>query len=346
MVVTTHALDALVRRGALGLGYRDLAWFLGWTGVTTFFVISGLIMIRTGWSGFGRPRAALAFLMRRLIRIVPLYWLATAIFALAEIVQHHALDPGHLAKSLLFIPYTDPESGLIRPIAGQGWTLDYEMGFYAMFAIALLFRKKTGTLALLALLSLLVAVGLVFRPLIPYRDAATPFEFWTDPILLAFCIGIGIGLYEIRLPRWHSFSFPLAGTLLIFGVEGALCGPIGPAYRLPIYGASCALAVLLCTSTRARISGPVGRALETAGDASYSTYLFHPLLLMVLDRIWDHMPARFHAPLPFVLLAVVGSNLLGYASYRLIEQRVFGAAILRGRGRLTARPLQSVTEPA
>ena len=46
-------------------------------GVDLFFVISGFIMVVSCWPEFGKPYAPRRFIVRRLVRIVPLYWLAT-----------------------------------------------------------------------------------------------------------------------------------------------------------------------------------------------------------------------------------------------------------------------------
>ena len=79
-VVFGHAQhDALVSAMRAGQAFtRNHA--LPWgAGVDLFFVISGFIMVHASERLFGREGAARAFMLRRLIRIVPLYWLlATA----------------------------------------------------------------------------------------------------------------------------------------------------------------------------------------------------------------------------------------------------------------------------
>src|ERR1700743_3794055 len=76
MVIADHALLA-VTRGDPSSSVTSLAWALGDGGVYIFFVISGFIMVHISWNDFGQPGAAQRFMRRRIVRIVPLYWLAT-----------------------------------------------------------------------------------------------------------------------------------------------------------------------------------------------------------------------------------------------------------------------------
>jgi exopolysaccharide production protein ExoZ len=96
---------------------------IGAAGVDLFFVISGFIMVYTSERLFGQTGAPQRFLARRIIRIVPLYWTLTAFAALVLF----GFGPNTLG-SYLFIP---THRG---PILTVGWTLNYEMMFYSLFA--------------------------------------------------------------------------------------------------------------------------------------------------------------------------------------------------------------------
>src|SRR6185437_14170487 len=99
-------------------------------GVDLFFVISGFIMVYTT---VGRPISGAEFLGRRIVRIVPLYWLLTlAVFGIALIaptlLQFTTASWGQLLKSLFFIPFAKA-NGDVQPVLFLGWTLNYEMFF-------------------------------------------------------------------------------------------------------------------------------------------------------------------------------------------------------------------------
>jgi exopolysaccharide production protein ExoZ len=108
----------------------------GGGGVDIFFVISGFIMVYTTQSHHVGP---FSFFVNRVVRIVPIYWLLTlAVFTLAVIAPHllgaTRAAPSELLKSLLFIPFAK-SNGAVQPILFLGWTLNYEMFFYMLFAL-------------------------------------------------------------------------------------------------------------------------------------------------------------------------------------------------------------------
>ena len=125
---------------------------------------------------------------KRLIRVVPLYWVLTLFLAGVAIMKPEVLattvfDLRHFVASMLFIPWQHPQIGAMLPLLIPGWTLNYEMAFYVMFAVSLALPRSIRLWALLALLGGLVALG-----------AAMPLSgilaFYTDPIILEFAAGL------------------------------------------------------------------------------------------------------------------------------------------------------------
>jgi exopolysaccharide production protein ExoZ len=256
-------------------------------GTSLFFAISGFIMVVTTVAAFGSPAAALDFMRRRLIRIVPLYWalttfmLAVVTFMPSLMTKASSADHMYVVESYLFWP-SMRLNGDIRPLATQGWTLNLELLFYVVFAVALLFPRRTGFVVIFGSLGLLVA-GRV-SGLLP----GVAFNFWGHPIVLGFLLGAAIGLIYnrgIRLSgRW-------AIPLLVIGF-GALFLPRpsgDEADLLPCLGASIPSAVVLAAlalgpqiNERRRLWLPA----LLIGDASYSLYLLHPFLLRPIYLIW------------------------------------------------------------
>ena len=132
---------------------------LGNAGVDLFFVISGFVMVYASERMFGRAGGQLQFITRRLIRIVPLYWLVTPLYlvmALAIPAFEKSYSVASVVASYLFIPWPRLD-GIMQPLVGQGWTLNYEMFFYAIFAAAILAPRRIAVA--LASGVLIVAVG-------------------------------------------------------------------------------------------------------------------------------------------------------------------------------------------
>jgi exopolysaccharide production protein ExoZ len=106
-------------------------WFNGLSGVDIFFVISGFVMTVStrGKKGHG-PHAARDFMERRLVRLVPMYWLITFLTVLKlyairlfpkmeNVGPHISLTVGYIVSSLLFWPYRN-SLGNIAPIVQVG----------------------------------------------------------------------------------------------------------------------------------------------------------------------------------------------------------------------------------
>jgi exopolysaccharide production protein ExoZ len=110
-------------------------------GVDVFFVISGFIIVHSSQKLFESPHARGIFLARRLGRVVPLYWTATTLYLTVALVLPGAVNseilyPGFVLSLYLFIPMERPD-GLVQPLYTLGWTLNYEMFSYAIFALVL-----------------------------------------------------------------------------------------------------------------------------------------------------------------------------------------------------------------
>ncbi len=114
-------------------------------GVDLFFVISGFIMVHATASCDGTLAYSLRFLVRRVIRIYPLWWAAAFAYVLTSpnlldnnifllwCISSVALIPVNLGADVVNGP------GFIgAPILGVGWTLNYEMYFYLFFAASML----------------------------------------------------------------------------------------------------------------------------------------------------------------------------------------------------------------
>lgn len=345
-VVVDHAIDAMISRGLLAPAWHPTAWVAGWLGVATFFAISGLIMIRTSIDQFGSTARAGRFLRKRIARVVPLYWLATMVYAVLRTLTGDPVALPALLRSLLFLPYRDGAAPVMRPVVGQGWTLNLEMVFYLWFALCLLLPRRIGLAVLLAAFPAVLVAGLAVRPLLPYADPLTPLQFWSDPIILMFAAGIAIGLVGQRPVALAGPGWPWVGAIALLTLGGGAFVDAGGQFPLQLpwqigLGALCAIAVWLCVAfepgsggsgVRHRLAG----LMERAGDASFSVYLFHPIVLTVLAAAATRLPLTAATPWLFVGGALILCNGIGYVLYRMVE-RPMGNAL---------QPFRSINHPA
>jgi exopolysaccharide production protein ExoZ len=325
-VLISHTADLLISK-------HSLFWVVPWTsGVDIFFVISGFIMTCLSRGRFGTPGAPRAFLVRRLIRIAPPYWLFTTlmicvVLLLGEHARHTSVDPAQVVTSYSFLPWPRAD-GKLNPILSQGWTLNYEAFFYLAFAAALAFRNG---LRLLAAAFVLLA-GL--HPWIP--PAMFMLRFWSDSIILEFLAGAILALIYLsgRRIRWWGSILCIAAGISVFIVTR---GPLEwMHWRILHLGVPAFLicASLILAPEPERI-GWAGRALQLGGDASYTIYLSHTFSIGAVVLLWR----RLGPDLPWLGVAVAMSVAIAVAIlfFRFVErpmtdglQRRFGFKASRG----------------
>ena len=309
MVVAHHA------RNPVSWLYNPLEHYqaFGW-GVDIFFVISGFIMFVAA-----REEAPVSFIQRRIIRVVPLYWLATLALLAITARRHHFQMSGEewsvVLQSLLFVPHfslTHP--GEIWPFLVPGWTLNYEMLFYALFFIGLLAKKPLVLVT--AMMLAMVAAGVVQHP----SSAEPIWVTYTDPLLLEFVAGLWIGKAYVggNLRKWMAVGVPLG----LLGLMVALPA-LDPVHLTlsKIIRLVCSAMVLAGAVAAAR-SVPDIPLLEALGNASYSIYLSHtviglPIALALAKRLplegWPQFLVYFAAAL--VICAAIG-----YAIHVAVEK--------------------------
>lgn len=289
MVLLSHLYHEVPSvRGLAVLDYEPWLPVFWAGGVDIFFVISGFIMFSVGANKFGRPGCAKEFMMRRLIRVAPPYWLFTTSMILAialfkDQIVHNDLAWPHVLASYMFLPWQNAE-GRYYPILILGWTLNFEMAFYLIFAVALTQKRRLGLAALTAALSLAALVGMVTPP------QGSPLAFWCNPIVIEFLLGIGLGL--LRSARWRVntvFALPLfaAGLLVMvltqaYGIAGSYW-----VWRWAWMGLPATL--LVYSAILLHDESPPSywqRVLGFLGDTSFALYLSHPFSLGLVKLIW------------------------------------------------------------
>ena len=286
-VVVTHAVDLAGTRLELEtvLAGGTLENF-GAVGVDVFFVISGFIIATTtqGQMGLG---AAGAFLRRRFRRVAPIYWLLS-LPILIGMARGGALSLEVAVATFLFWPFSGLE--MTFPALGPGWTLCFEMLFYAGLGLAIAGGRRVGW-GLVGAYAAMLAVGLVV--------AAQVLRFWGAPIILEFLLGVGIAWVWRSAPRrlgvWAVGLATLGfGLGLVFGYGGiddvrALNDPWNGLRRVLIWGLPSALLVFGVVRMERvdRAPGRLARVAAFMGDASYSIYLVHVLVIRALGRIFE-----------------------------------------------------------
>jgi exopolysaccharide production protein ExoZ len=272
----------------------------GAAGVDLFFVISGFIMV---FITEKKQRTPLAFFQHRLARVVPPYWVVTALLATALSIFPHAfatskLSFPHLLASLLFVPYTSP-TGKVVPLYAPGWTLNYEFFFYSLFALVLVINPRQRVALVSSILISIVAAG--------YFELGNSLlaTYYTNPILLEFAYGMFIG--HLAIKGGGSIRFCNPNSLIALGLAGLIAAtlylPQGPqpASRFLVWGLPAAFVIAGSVSSELSHSTKFIWPLALLGDASYAIYVTHYVVLSIIFKVWDLI--ELPTLLPIVVVA-------------------------------------------
>lgn len=350
LVVFDHLVSATLHR--MGRQDVDLSglWFAGALGVKVFFCISGYIIAHSLLTAGSGRQSMYRFYLRRLIRVVPLYWLATLLFSLSRWSKGSPPGGDELIRSLLFIPYAD-DQGQMRPVLGLGWSLNFEMFFYLVLGQSLWFRSRWAPAVVVSLV--LVPIWCLSLWLSPERlQQALPggLGLLVSPVLGYFLSGVALAYLSPIVERRQWFPWPGVGAVsaaLALAISGLVAAVLArPSLLSRADDAAVALAilsVLWCTLQDGSPSRP-SRTIVWAkqfGDASYSTYLSHSLLVGSAAALLVGLPGWSNLPNAAILILCVLPlplfNAFGWAVHRRIELPLMALCTAR----LLPRPPQA-----
>jgi exopolysaccharide production protein ExoZ len=313
LVVICHASAFVGMEPGLWHRHGVYLWLRGTAlGVQLFFVLSGIVIFSAHRSELGRPPSVLSYLWRRFRRIYPLYW----IFFALTVLRHNSVadagltfqrNPWVIASGIFLVHLFSTETNMV-----VAWTLFDEVLFYSFFLV--LFLNK--------------------------RWGAVLFTIW---------FGVSFFFLVQRAPYWTYIFSP---NHLLFGLGMLASWLLQKNYHLPAkaifwIGVTVFLACVICeghlTDGRmaARLVAGVGAAgalfgaaelerrnqwatpswLVFLGDASYSIYLAHFMVVSTVARIcfarWPRLPIPIAIWMLLLILCGTGAGIL---THLLIER--------------------------
>lgn len=306
----------------------------GACGVDLFFVLSGFIMAHL----LDKPGAMSAsmFLKRRFIRVIPYFWLISATYIFVMTIFGQSFTVGQWIGSVTIFPLGNP-GHYETPALFVGWSLAFELSFYGVAALAVAIGRtsQARTALLSASVSVCALIGLYVAP--THDLIAIPF----NAIWLEFMFGIIVQM----LWRDHAGRMGTrAATMLIFSgsavmAASALFGyPFQVEAKAVVNGESGALRSLLWGLPSATLT--LGVIVHSAkanaghyydlvrnwlihlGDASYSLYLTHMILLMSAQYLLPGMPGMSDI---IILLLMAGCVQFALLVYDYLERPMLSA---------------------
>jgi peptidoglycan/LPS O-acetylase OafA/YrhL len=321
LVVCFHLVPIEEKYG-VGISVLPIFFKHGMFGVDLFFVISGFIMTSITKGQFQSASNASNFLYHRVSRIYPAYWFYSALVLIVFLIRPEWVNNAQgnqvniLSSFLLW-----PESTL--PLINVGWTLIHEVYFYIVFSILLLFlsEKRLGlALFLWGVVVVVANVRAVFNN--PVLNIVT------HPLTLEFIAGCFLAIYFRKDTGWKFAVILAISSAIVSIVLAGLNKSEIPSgwWRVGIYGVPAA-AILYCLVVAERENIVLNRYLAKLGDASYSIYLAHVLVLSAVGRVLYALSISHPIPnavMVIVLcLCVIASGLI---SYRIIERPLLKAS--------------------
>jgi exopolysaccharide production protein ExoZ len=317
-VVMLHVLAVTVQRA----GYSFTYPYFCAAGVDLFFLISGFIMIYTHFDNFGEAGAPASFIWRRFIRIAPLYWIVTTVTVAILIIAPQLflslrLDWHNVLFSYLFLLSRTP-AGDVNTVVVTGWSLCYEVYFYALFAALLFLPRKY----------FLIATGAIFAVGLFVKATAADLPPWatvtTSPLLIEFYLGAIIGFLFIAR---FALPTPLAWVALIagFAVIPVLGDPVGGDWYRVLYWGLPSAAILAGAISLDRAAIRVPKIFIALGASSYSLYLTHPFVVAAFAKAWAFVYLTEQLPAYILASLLFGAALLvGHLVHLLLEKPITG----------------------
>jgi peptidoglycan/LPS O-acetylase OafA/YrhL len=312
------------------LTYSPLKLF--WAGgpaVVIFFVLSGLVLSLPFWSG--RPQTYRVYLVRRILRLVPVYLLALALslglyLAAAPLARpdvsawtgqawHGAVTATDVLRAVLFMP--SPTLLIDGPL----WTLIHEMRISLIYPLLLLAMRRWPRLSLAASLAISLAALVVGRRLGSMPDLAnlmdTVSQIWL--FVAGGLIARNLKWLRARLESLSTTAVVGAVTLCVVLLAARFTFPLPEAVSyFATRGGAIAL-VILAAVDRRLVRLLASRLPIFLGGISYTVYavhfpiLFAAMVILASLQLWIVVPA-----------AVALSIAVAYAITLLIEVPLIG----------------------
>ena len=277
----------------LGFVKDDLRWsFLnieqGFVGVTFFFILSGFILAYSYQERLEKKQTSrMKFFIARLARIYPLHFL-TLMMAMPLVVMGGFRPIVETIPNLFLLHAWIPFKEVYFSANSPSWSISTEFFFYLMFPL-LVFTK---THRLLLVFLVFISIQFIFL-MFDLGEKMEHALFYISPIMRIsdFILGILVYRFFVLAPPFFNkykdgFQFISLFLFCLFIWMSSVYS-IGIEYKYSIFYI---IPLALIVFTFAFTGGVVGNILSNKylvimGEASFSLYLIHGLIIRYLDRI-------------------------------------------------------------
>ena len=329
LVIWLHVAEIFNRVptiSANGTGWYDILHWIdfGRLGVSIFFAISGFVICASikGDRATGTKR----FAIRRLFRLYPAFWVSIILgILIVWIGQNRSIDASLILANWTMIPALLGE----QPILGLYWTLELELVFYALVALLFVLGLLRNVLVVFQLAILGIGIFCLFFIIPEWRPAYGPWA--TTPFHLAIMFwGVLFRYWYDGRPKIQVANIQFSIKQLLITLTILIClVPIAAILNcirvndFEFFNDSTAYLLALLIFTMGTIKFPVRwRPLVWLGTISYSLYLLHPIVFVILRNYLLKIPSwgfSLHLSV-YILLTMVLTVGLAAIVYYFIEK--------------------------
>lgn len=301
-------------------------------GVPLFYTLSGFVLAYTYLNKLQTHSQIVCFYIRRFFRIAPLFYFMLIITP--------ALLPSYAPTSLRDILLNIgmifgliPGKQLSLVIAG--WSIGVEILFYLIFPLFAIFTNSVRS-GIIAWLIIMFISSCFLSATSPLTSVSNTMLAGTDTYLsilsqlphflsgiVAYLIWEKTGFLQKRTLGIGLLSFTILATTVIVYKESLILSLSSNGLRLELYIWSLLFMILILSLCFWPVKYLVNRITTNLGKISFSLYLTHPVIMLLLSNVYINISKFIHSELGnFIICAVItmfSVTLISNITFKLIE---------------------------
>ncbi|MEI9651168.1 acyltransferase family protein [Enterobacter ludwigii] len=303
--------------------YSSNIYNVGGFGVDLFFCISGFIMVITTYNKPSGMTESISFLNKRFTRIYPTYWFYCILTLALPFILYGKTDllskysATFLTQSFLLLPAKIAENSF-SPFLGQGWTLQYELYFYIVFALSMLAVSGWKVIALSSFIILFMLASSSFT----YPNEYINYLI-SNPIVVDFVLGMIVAQVYLTLKQ-RGVALQVKTIILILvsllSLVSLLVMERTQVSRVVLFGVPSSLIVLAFSLCEINNKGFLSKILIQSGEASYTIYLAHMAFIWFAIKNAHYLEGI--NPDVSIFICSIAICLASYIMYLAVEKQI------------------------